>query len=44
MVLYEINCGSQQHYAIVYNEYINFRDPIYKIKNEYTPLKTVLYN
>ena len=27
-----INCGSQQHYATVYNEYINFRDPICKIK------------
>ena len=32
MVLYVINSGSQQHYAIVYNEYINFRDPLNKIK------------
>ena len=27
-----INCGSQHHYVTVYDEYINFRDPIYKIK------------
>ena len=39
MVLYEINCGSQQHYAIVYNEYINFRDPIYKIKKRVYTIK-----
>ena len=39
MVLYEINWSSQQHYAIVYNEYINFRDPIYKIKKRVYTIK-----